>query len=112
MKQGHFNENWNDANGNPGGGTSSGRGFTISWQNGPLGRGESRREPNGAFVEDIIDAALRRIEYYQGSKFNCYENAEAMAHLQEALKVLDSRTRKREKEGTEGTHKVGPAGGG
>ena len=57
MRQGHFEEHWSDKDGNPAGGVSSGRGFAISWQNGPLGRGVERREPNGAFVEDVIAAA-------------------------------------------------------
>lgn len=48
MKAGvHINEHWNDANNNPAGGCTSGNGFAISWQNGQLGRGEERKEPNG-----------------------------------------------------------------
>lgn len=65
MKQGHFEEHWCDADGNPAGGVSSGKGFVCSWQNGPLGRGNDRREPNGAFVEDVIQAVIGRIEFYQ-----------------------------------------------
>lgn len=95
-------ENWKDLNGNPAGGFASGVGFCISWQNGPLGRGEKRKEPNGAFVETIIVAAKRRIEYYQESRFNCKENAEALHHLEEALKWLRSRTASRETRGVEG----------
>jgi len=49
-KIGHFSEHWRDDKGRPAGGVSSGRGFAISWQNGPLGRGNERRDPNGAFV--------------------------------------------------------------
>ena len=56
-------EHWTDSDGNPTGGVSSGRGFTISWQNGPLGRGEDRVEPNGAFVEDVIAAVIGRRRY-------------------------------------------------
>ena len=70
-KQGHFEEHWNDVDRNPAGGVSSGRGFAISWQNGPLGRGNDRREPNGAFVEDVIQAVIGRISFYQKSKFQC-----------------------------------------
>lgn len=98
-------EHWNDADGNPAGGTAFGYGFAISWQNGPLGRGPERREPNGAFVEDIIAAALHRIDYYQSSRFNCAENAEARDHLIAALDALDRRTRSREERDVEGTHK-------
>lgn len=105
-KQGFFSEQWTDENGNPAGGVTTGKGFTISWQNGPLGKEGTpeRREPNGAFVEDIIDAAIDRIEFYQSSKFACEENHEALINLRNAAAVLDSRTRRREKSGIEGTH--------
>jgi hypothetical protein len=105
MKQGFFSEHWNDEDGNPSGGVSSGRGFAISWQNGPLGRGNERKEPNGAFVEDVIDAARDRIEYYQASRFNSEYNAQAIKHLEEALRWLNKRTEDREKRDVEGTHK-------
>ena len=104
MKNGYFQEHWNDENGNPAGGTSSGRGFTISWQNGPLGRGNERKEPNGAFVEDVIDAVIARIEFYQASGFACQENKDALDSLREAATFLDRRTKAREDRGVEGTH--------
>lgn len=93
-----------DENGKPAGGTTFGNGFAIGWQNGPLGRGEARTGPNGAFVEDVIDAALDRIDWYQQSGFACDENAEAISHLRSALEVLDKRTKAREARGVEGTH--------
>lgn len=40
MKQGHFKQHCSDDKGRPAGGVSSGRGFTVSWQNGPLGNGD------------------------------------------------------------------------
>jgi len=104
LKQGHFAEHWNDDNGNPAGGVSTGKGFTISWQNGPLGRGVDRREPNGAFVEDVIQAVIGRIQFYQASRFNSADNAEALDHLRLAAEALDRRTRDREKRDVEGTH--------
>ena len=104
MKQGHFEEHWSDENGNPAGGVSSGRGFAISWQNGPLGRGEERREPNGAFVEHVIEAVIGRIRFYQESRFECVENASALSHLMLAAEALDIRTRDREHRGVEGEH--------
>lgn len=58
FKQKHFL----DANGKPAGGHSFGTGFCIAWQNGPLGRGEERAEPNGAFVETILAATRDRIQ--------------------------------------------------
>lgn len=104
MKQGFFSEQWLDGNKNPAGGVSSGRGFTISWQNGPLGRDNERKEPNGAFVEDVLAAVADRLEFYQRSKFNCADNAEALEHIYKAAECLDRRTKEREARKVEGTH--------
>ena len=98
-----------DEDGNPTGGFAAGTGFHIEWQNGPLGRGEERKEPNGAFVETVIAAAQQRIEFYQkaaGGKFACTENAEAIGYLTSALYWLNLRTQKREARGVEGTHEA------
>lgn len=103
-KQGFFSEHWTDAAGKPAGGVATGRGFTISWQNGPLGRGDDRREPNGAFVEDVIEAVMDRIAYYQRTGFWSAFNADAESHLKAALVSLRSRTDDREARGVEGTH--------
>lgn len=104
MRIGFNAEHWDDANGNPAGGTTFGRGFVIDWQNGPLGRGAERREPNGAFVEDVIDACADRIRFYQKSHFACDRNARALKHLEAALDELDARTNDREARAVEGTH--------
>lgn len=104
MRIGFNSEHWNDANGNPAGGTTFGRGFTIGWQNGPLGRGKDRKEPNGAFVEDVIAAAADRIRYYQNTRFACSSNANALQHLEAALAALNARTKDREARAVEGTH--------
>lgn len=108
MKQRIEAKHYNDENGNPAGGKTIGIGIEILWQNGPLGRPEdgTRKEPNGAFVESVIQAALDRLEYYQGSKFKCRENALAITKLEEALHWLESRTQKREAQKVEGTHAV------
>lgn len=94
----------NDEHGKPAGGTTWGVGIQITWQNGPLGRGDARREPNGAFVEGVIAAAIDRIQYYQASQFACRENALALTKLQEALHWLEHRTADREARAVEGTH--------
>ncbi len=104
MQSGFQSEHWNDENGNPAGGSTFGNGFAISWQNGPLGRGNDRKAPNGAFVEDIIKAAVDRLEYYQQSRFACLYNADAISYLNAALERLHDRTRDREKRDVEGTH--------
>lgn len=99
-------ENFNDENGNPAGGAAVGVGIAIKWQDGPLGRGTDRKEPNGAFVETVIDIARQRIAYYQDSKFKCRENAIAITKLEEALLWLNKRTRDREIREVEGTHTI------
>ena len=96
--------NDSDANGNPAGGWVRGVGFVVDWQDGPLGRGEDRKEPNGAFVETIIAAAKQRIEYYNSTKFSCRENSIAITKLDEALMWLNKRTADREAREVEGTH--------
>jgi len=93
-----------DASGNPAGGVTKGVGFEIYWQDGPLGVGEERKPPNGAFVEDVIQAAIGRLEFYQQSPFACEENAKAIAALGTALQALQDRTADREKRGVEGAH--------
>lgn len=90
----------------PAGGVSWGRGFTIAWQKGPLGTGSDRIEPNGAFVEDVITAAIGRMEFYQDSPFACVENQTALDHLLAAREALRDRTAKRETRGVEGTTEV------
>lgn len=99
-------ENHIDANGVPTGGTVTGTGMEIRWQNGPLGRGLDRVGPNGAFVETVIAAAKQRLEFFQGSGFACRENSIAITKLDEALLWLDKRTRDREARAVEGTHKL------
>ena len=119
MRIGFKSSHWRDANGNPSGGCTTGVGFTISWQNGPLGRhgpqclpgnpcgdGCTRIAPNGAFVEDVLDAVADRIKCYQESRFACDSNAVALGHIQLALVALDSRTKQREMRAVEGTHAV------
>lgn len=96
-----------DAHGNPAGGRVMGTGLSVIWQDGPLGRGRSRKQPNGAFVETVVAAVVQRLEYYQetsNGKFACDENKWAIDNLQEALAHLNRRTNERESRGVEGTH--------
>lgn len=108
MKQRLTEKHLLDKNGNPSGGTTDGVGIHITWQDGPLGRGVDRIEPNGAFVEGAIQAALGRLQFFQtasGSKFSCRENALAITKLEEALLWLGKRTSEREERDVDGTHK-------
>ena len=93
-----------DKDGNPAGGQTLGLGVAIKWQDGPLGRGAQRKQPNGAFVEGVIEAAIDRLEFYQAGKFKCAQNAEALDYLRAALGVLHARTDDREQRAVEGTH--------
>jgi len=95
-----------DKQGNPAGGYVSGVGLRIDWQNGPLGQGDNRQKPNGAFVETVIAASIERLKFYQESEFKGEENARAIQFLDQALDVLNERTKSREKRGVEGTHQT------
>lgn len=104
MKNGITEHHFSDAEGRPEGGQTFGVGFSIAWQRGPLGRGADRKPPNGAFVEDVLDAVIGRIEFYQASEFACDENARALEFLRRAADYLDARTKAREARQVEGTH--------
>ena len=97
-------QNYLDDEGRPAGGTVLGTGLEIEWQSGPLAVDGVRQEPNGAFVETVIAAALQRIEHYNATQFRCRENSLAITHLEEALHWLHARTNRRTAAGTEGTH--------
>lgn len=90
-----------EKDGMPAGGFVRSTGMEIDWQDGPL----TENPRNGAFVEEVIEAAIVRIEYYQDSKFHCLENAVALGHLYAALEALHERTRERTDRGVEGSHK-------
>lgn len=109
MQNGFKAENIVDHMGNPAGGSVRGTGLSVDWQNGPLGRGEERKEPNGAFVEDVIMSVVQRIRFYQRAsdgRFQCRENALAITKLEEAVHWLEARTKAREERGVEGTHQA------
>lgn len=93
-----------DAGGNPAGGEYRDIGLDVVWQNGPLGRPPDRKPKNGAFVEDVLRAAICRLKFYQSTKFNCRENSIALTHVETALLWLGKRTADREERGVEGTH--------
>ena len=106
MRQHLESDHYNDLSGNPAGGYAHAIGMDIRWQNGSLGRGAERKEPNGTFVETVIAAAIDRLRYYNDGQFRCRENSLAITHLEEALHWLEARTAEREQRGVEGTHAV------
>ena len=106
MRQSLSYANLLDADDNPAGGWVRGTGIAVDWQSGPLAVDGQRVEPNGAFVEGVIEAAKRRLEHYQETKFRCRENALAITKLEEALHWLDHRTADRTARGVEGSHEL------
>jgi hypothetical protein len=97
-----------DENGHPTGGEVVGAGLTVHWQNGPrTPDAEGNLAPsNGAFVEDVIYAALQRLEFFQKSEFATIENEKAISQLENALVLLDQRRQDRKARGVEGKHEV------
>ena len=96
-----------DGNGNPSGGDVRGPGLDIVWQDGPLGR--PPKLATGAFVEDVIEAARQRLEFYQkasGGKFACRENQICITKLEECLHWLYARRVGREGRGVQGLHEA------
>ena len=62
---------------------------------------------NGAFVEDVIEAARQRLLFFNSNpKFRCRENSLAITKLEEALQWLDWRTRQRMLQGVENSYEV------
>lgn len=84
-----------------------GTGISIDWQNGPrLQADGTLAEPNGAFVEDAIYAALARLQHFNESEFRCRENSVAITHLEEALMWLKHRQVERSARNVEGSGTV------
>ena len=82
-------------NGETDGGLAYGVGFTISWQRGCTNHDNYNSKtsiigakPNGAFVEDIIDVCIGRLEHLQSTLSAVAKNDMAIAHLKEALGAL------------------------
>lgn len=80
----------------------------ILWQDGPRGRGEGKplAEPNGAFVEDVLWAALQRLEFFNESKYRDRANSLAITHIEQALQALKDRQLERSHRNVEGKHEV------
>jgi hypothetical protein len=111
-----INENWVKADGTHDGGISTGIGFTIAWQRGPL----DAAGRNGAFLIEVLESCLHQLYRYQFADFDrtpekpgkyaCPENQEAINHLELGLEALKARRDRRQQEGTLGTHQVSPNG--
>lgn len=102
-----------DDNGNPTGGQVSlikpplKPFIQITWQNGPRGNADGTLdEPNGAFIEDVLWAALQRLEFFNDTKYRDRGNSIAITHIEQALQALNDRSLERAHRGVEGKHEV------
>ena len=86
-----------DSDGNPKGGWVHGEGFSIDWQNGVQMR-------SGAFIEEVLEAVMQRFQFFQGTKFACSENNEAITGIQLALNAMKRRLENRAARGVEGSY--------
>lgn len=100
MRSKNVTSEFNEGENPTGGQTTLGGGSTIDWQNGVVEGGEQ----NGAFIEDVITAAIQRLEYFNDGKFRCRENSVAITKLEEALMWLRYRTANREEQGVENSY--------
>ena len=80
-----------DRHGNPKGGLTMGEGFHIDWQ-------------NGAFLEEVIEGCIERLEFFQSGKFACKENEYAIEHLRLAQREMQRRLNNRKERGVEGSY--------
>ena len=103
LNPGITSQNQTDEHGNPSGGTVKGVGLQVLSQNGAVGPAPGTR--NGAFVEDLIDATVQRLEFYQEhEQWRCRENALAITKLEEANHWLIARRQDRLDRGVYGTY--------
>ena len=69
-----------------GGGQSTGTGLMIDWQADPPAAAE---QPQGATLEDVLEAVKARLQFLQQSPRATREYALALTKVQEALHWLD-----------------------
>jgi hypothetical protein len=67
-----------DDEGKPAGGRTKGTGFDFEWNSGPPDK------PNGATLEDVMEAAIGRLQFLQKMKVT-RDRAVALTHLETAL---------------------------
>lgn len=79
---------WEDAEGNPSGGSADGPGYSFPWQQGVV---TSPEAINGACVIDVLRSTLQRLEFFNAGKFRCRENSLAITHIEEAIHWCEHR---------------------
>ena len=97
-----------DEDDNPIGGIVESTGLKVEWQNGPRGQEgtDELAAPNGAFVEDVLYAAMQRLEFFNKSKYSDRANSIAITKIQEAMQAMKHRSIERSYRGVEGKHEV------
>ena len=93
----------NDEQDRPAGGSAVGPGFVITWQDGPVDQAAGEK-PNGAFIEDVLQAVVDRMEYFQEGEFACDENNAALSSMRHAQHCMMERRRSRDAQGVLGKH--------
>jgi hypothetical protein len=74
---------------------------TLVFQNKPIA---TQDDVMGISNEALIAVVIDRMRGFQGGKFACHENAEALTNLEQGLMWLQKRTRDRIARGVEGTY--------
>jgi hypothetical protein len=77
-------------------------GLDVRFQNGPI----AEDGVNGITQEVLLAIVIDRLRCFQAGPYACKENAEALAHAEQSLDWLKSRTKARMARGVEGTHKM------
>lgn len=78
------------------GGRTHGPGFWVQWKGGP-------DDHYNAEPEDVLEAVLQRLRFFQRGPAMCLENETAIDHVRTAIRALEMRTERREATGVEGT---------
>ena len=81
--------------------TCKGVGLDIKWQTGLIKDGVA----NGSTVEQVIRAAILRLEHYQ-TTLPCEENLQAIESLYLGIRALERRARDRARRGVMGTESL------
>lgn len=76
------------------------QGGVINFQYGPI----KEVGTNGFTHEVLLAIVAHRLECFQAGPYACEENANALAHVLDALRILKERTRNHLARGVEGTH--------
>lgn len=74
----------------------------VNFQKGPI----KENGVNGLMNEDLLAILIDRLAGFQSGPYACRENELAQMDVEHALEVLQSRTKKREERGVEGTSTI------